>query len=157
MHRRTSSTGDSHLRDPSSGGSGPRGPFWPKIPQVQSFESSKAISMRWSRRCRSNQLNHATRRTSSTGETPICREGPIQWWQWSHEAHLAKTPPQFNIIWIDPSHLRWSRRCRSNQLHVMPQERTPVLGRLHPPGPIQWWQWSLMAEPAWQFPTNSTI
>jgi hypothetical protein len=56
--RRTSSTGRlPHLPQDPSRVAVVSGPFWPSPPQVQSFESSKAISMHWG--CRSNQLNHA--------------------------------------------------------------------------------------------------
>jgi hypothetical protein len=59
---------------PSSGGSGALWYFGPNTPKFNHFGSSRAISMRWSRRCRSNQLQSYHRRTSSTGETPTCKD-----------------------------------------------------------------------------------
>jgi hypothetical protein len=137
--RRTPVLGDSHCpRDPSSGGL--LKVFWPQIPPIQSFWSSKAISMRWSRRC--NQINSIMpRRTSSTGRLPTCPRDPIRGGSgalW----YFGPNTPKFNHFGSSRAiSMRWSRRCRSNQLNHT--TRRTSLGRLPPaPGPINGGEWS---------------
>jgi hypothetical protein len=131
--RRTSSTGDSHTCGTHPVVAVVQRPFWPKIPQIQSFESSKAISMRWSR-------------TLQIKSTQSCHKKDLQYWGDSHlprgthpvvavvsRAHLAKTP-QFNIIWIVQaiSMLEQTLQIKSTPRHATRKDTS--VGATPPPG-----------------------
>jgi hypothetical protein len=99
--------------------------------------------MRWSRRCRSNQLNHATegppvlgRLPPAPGTHPVVAVVSV--------SPFGPNPPQFNHL-SRPKPSPCVGADFADQLNHA-TEGPPVLGHLHlPQGPIQWWQWSLRA------------
>jgi hypothetical protein len=114
--RRTSSAGATPTcpRDPSSGGSGLCEPiFGPKSPNSIIGSS---VHLHALERCRSNQLNHATRRTLQCwGDSHLLGTHPVV--AVVSKSHFGPNPQFNHSSHPEADSMRWSRRCRSNQLN----------------------------------------
>jgi hypothetical protein len=110
-----------------------------QIPKFNHLSQSKAISMRWSRRCRSNQLNHATRTlrcwvTPAPGTHPVVAVVSV--------SPFGPNPPKFNHL-SRPSHLHALEQTLQIKSNNHATRGLQYWDSHLPQGPIQWWQWSL--------------
>jgi hypothetical protein len=123
-------------------------PFWPQIPNSIIWSRQSHLHA-LGRRCRSNQLNHATE--GPPVGTPTCpRTHPVVAGVVSCEPILAQNHPKFNHL-SRPKPSPCVGADVADQINSIMPEGPPVLGSSHlPQGPIQWWQWSL--SPFWPKP-----